>query len=83
MSRSALGTSLSETIKSIKAAVSQVPSIGELQELDIQPRLCGIYFLLLRGEVIYIGRGTTGVTRSSEWVRQNSWFTSWGRQRTD
>jgi hypothetical protein len=51
------------TVQQIRKAIAQVPVAGELHELRIQPRICGVYFLLHGEDVVYVGQSKDIVAR--------------------
>jgi hypothetical protein len=53
----------SVTLGKIRDALAQVPTVGELHELAVPPRICGVYFLLLAEEVVYVGQSRNIVAR--------------------
>lgn len=53
----------SAIVSKIKGALMQVPTVGDLHELVIRPRICGVYFLLLQDEIVYIGQSRDIVAR--------------------
>ena len=63
MNNSRLTLLPSMTLQKIREALVQVPTIGELHNLTIPPRVCGVYFLLLGQEVVYIGQSRDIVAR--------------------
>lgn len=62
----------STTHLQIREALAQVPTIGEVQELTITPRVCGIYFLLWRGETVYVGQSKDIVARINQHIDEHS-----------
>ena len=62
---------LSATIDLIKEAVGRIPVAGDLEELGLRPRICGVYFLLYRGQVVYVGQSKDVVGRINRHVDEH------------
>jgi len=61
----------SVTVRRIEEAVAQIPVIGEIRELEIRPRVCGVYFLLFHGEIVYVGQSKDVVARVNQHVDEH------------
>jgi len=62
---------LSATVNRIREAVGRIPVAGELEELGIRPRICGVYFLLFRGQVVYVGQSKDVVARINRHIDEH------------